>query len=123
METYKKLIGKRIREARISAELTQEELAEKADVHYTFIGAAERGETNLSIKTLVRVAEALETPIEFFLKSAESESRMTEKDIEIGKLVHLLRKHDAAEIRKAREIVILLLRKGKAKRRRKKRNG
>ena len=104
-------IGQKIRAERKKAGLTQEELAERADVHYTFIGAAERGETNLTIKTLIRVAEALETPIEFFLKSAESESkpRITEKDAELAQLVKLLRKHDARRIRKIRRIASLVL--------------
>lgn len=122
MEDVSRQIGKKIRELRKKEGMTQEELADRADVHYTFIGAVERGETNLSLKTFLRVAEALETPVEFFLQSAEGEnkSRITEKDIETGKLVHLLRKHDAVEIRKMREIITLLLRKEKASRHRRK---
>ena len=121
MEDVSRQIGKKIRELRKKVGMTQEELADRADVHYTFIGAVERGETNLSLKTFLRVAEALETPMEFFLKPYEDASpHLTEKEAEIGKLLHLLRKQDAGQIRELREVVTLLLRKGKAHRRQKK---
>jgi len=54
-----KNLGKRIRELRRAQLLTQEELAERADLHPTFIGAIERGEKNSSIQSLLRIADGL----------------------------------------------------------------
>ncbi len=67
-ETRKKL-GERIRELRKSAEITQEELGEKASLNYKFIGELERGRVNVSLDSLVKLASALGvTPGSFFAK-------------------------------------------------------
>ena len=47
-----KQFGKKVRELRKAQGLSQEELAEKADLHYTYIGGVERGERNLSLKSI-----------------------------------------------------------------------
>ncbi len=52
-------IAKRIRELRQLKEWSQEELAEKADLHPTFIGNIERAEKNSTITTLEKIAQAL----------------------------------------------------------------
>jgi transcriptional regulator with XRE-family HTH domain len=54
-------IGNRIRKLRKGKGLSQEDLGAKADLHYTYIGAVERGEKNCSIKTLEKIADALNT--------------------------------------------------------------
>ena len=62
-QNFFKNLGKRIRELRKARLLTQEELAELANLHPTYIGAIERGEKNLSIQTLLKIAEGLEVEI------------------------------------------------------------
>ena len=44
---------------RNSASVSQEELADRAQVHRTFIGAVERSETNVSIDNIARTSDAL----------------------------------------------------------------
>ena len=51
--------GGRVREVRKSQKLTQEELADKAGMHFTYIGQIERGKRNPSIKNVYRIAKAL----------------------------------------------------------------
>ena len=63
MEDVKKLVGERIRQLRKERKLSQEELGYKSDLHYTHIGAIERGEKNWSIDTLVKVAGGLHATI------------------------------------------------------------
>lgn len=63
MEDVKKLVGERIRELRKGRGLSQEELGWKSDLHYTHIGAIERGEKNWSIETLVKVTKGLNVSI------------------------------------------------------------
>lgn len=53
-------LGRRIRARRKELGISQERLADLAGVHRTFSGAVERGETNTSITTLVRIARALQ---------------------------------------------------------------
>src|SRR4030042_4577212 len=52
-------LGERIRELRTTAGLTQEKLGEKASLSYKFIGELERGQVNVSLDSIVRIAEAL----------------------------------------------------------------
>ncbi|MEB3277995.1 MAG: helix-turn-helix transcriptional regulator [Lyngbya sp.] len=55
----RKQLGINIRKLRIQQELSQEKLAEKADLHRTYIGAIERGERNVSLDNIVAIAHAL----------------------------------------------------------------
>jgi transcriptional regulator with XRE-family HTH domain len=52
-------IGDRIRERRIALAWTQADLADKCGLHRTFIGSVERGERNVAILSLRRIAKAL----------------------------------------------------------------
>ncbi len=52
-------IGKSIRKFRIAAGLSQEKLAELADIHRTYVGDVERGERNISIINMAKIASAL----------------------------------------------------------------
>ena len=61
------LLGKRIREERILSRLTLEQLAEKIDKTGNYIGQIERGDRKLSLETLVDIANALGTSIEYLL--------------------------------------------------------
>lgn len=54
-----RVLAKNIRLCRASAGLSQEALAEKCGLHRTYIGAVERGERNVTLKTLERFAVAL----------------------------------------------------------------
>ena len=51
--------GKRLREFREQMNLSQEKFAEKTGFHRTYIGTLERGETNPSLLTLYKLAQAL----------------------------------------------------------------
>ena len=51
--------GRRLRELRTQAHLSQEELAERAGVHRTYVGGVERGERNVGLLNLLRFARAL----------------------------------------------------------------
>jgi transcriptional regulator with XRE-family HTH domain len=52
-------LGARIRELRLEAGLTQEGVADAADLHWTFVGQVERGERNVSYVNLLRLAAGL----------------------------------------------------------------
>ncbi len=51
--------GERVRELRHLKAISQEELATLAGVHRTYIGMVERGEKNVTISTMFRLADAL----------------------------------------------------------------
>ena len=55
----RKGLGTRIRELRRSGGFTQEKLGEKSGLNYKFIGELERGQVNVSLDSLAKIAEAL----------------------------------------------------------------
>lgn len=55
-----KIICANIRDVRKSKGLTQEELAEKCDLHTSYLAGVERGERNITIQTLEKIAQGLE---------------------------------------------------------------
>ncbi len=59
MEDIRKRLGRRLRKLREDRELTQEELAGRADMHFTYIGQIERGLRNPSLVNLYKIAKAL----------------------------------------------------------------
>ena len=60
-------LGKRIRDERLLLRLTLEKLAERVDKSINFLGQIERGEAKPSIETLVNIANALGTTIDYLL--------------------------------------------------------
>lgn len=50
--------GKRVREERLKQHLSQEQLAEKAGVHRTYIGMIERAEKNITLGNIHKIAQA-----------------------------------------------------------------
>jgi transcriptional regulator with XRE-family HTH domain len=55
--------GKAVRAARVRAGLSQERLAELADVHRTYVGMIERAEKNVTLLNIEKFAKALRKPI------------------------------------------------------------
>lgn len=51
--------GRRVRRHRKDLDWTLEDLAEEAGMHWTYIGSVERGERNISLVNIVRLARAL----------------------------------------------------------------
>lgn len=62
-----KAIGERIRSFRLELQISQEELANEADIPLSQIGRIERGETNPTISTLFVIAEALKIDLSVLL--------------------------------------------------------
>ncbi|EOO16121.1 MULTISPECIES: helix-turn-helix domain-containing protein [Bacillus cereus group] len=60
MSDFLKLIGENIRFLRKKRGLTQEELAERINLQQAYIGGVERGERNISMLTLQKIADGLD---------------------------------------------------------------
>ena len=56
---YRVILGATLREERGRAGFSQEQLAEKAELHPNYLGRVERGEEYVSLTALVRLARAL----------------------------------------------------------------
>jgi transcriptional regulator with XRE-family HTH domain len=55
----RKAFGLKVRMRRFEIGITQEELAEKADLHPTYLGSVERGERNIALESIIAIAKAL----------------------------------------------------------------
>lgn len=62
-----KRVGRNLRAYRLERGLSQEAFAEQLGVHRTYLGGLERGERNLTLRSLEQIAEQLETRIEKLL--------------------------------------------------------
>lgn len=55
--------GKTLRTKRTELELSQEQLADLAGLHFTYVSSVERGERNISLENIGRLAQALKCHI------------------------------------------------------------
>lgn len=68
MGDLRRNFGQRIRQLRKARGLTQESLAEEAGLEPAYLGAVERGERNLTIDSIERIAKGFDLePFHFFI--------------------------------------------------------
>jgi transcriptional regulator with XRE-family HTH domain len=63
MATVQKQFGLRVRDLRKKRGWTQEQLAQAAGRHWTYIGGIERGERNVTLQVVADIARALDVDI------------------------------------------------------------
>ncbi len=56
---------------RVGAGLSQEGLSFEAGLHRTYIGAVERGEKNITLRNIIRIAHALNIKVSDIVKLAD----------------------------------------------------
>jgi transcriptional regulator with XRE-family HTH domain len=56
----RKSFGKAVRSRRLELGLSQEKLAEHSDLHANYVGSVERGERNIGIENIYKIAKALQ---------------------------------------------------------------
>jgi transcriptional regulator with XRE-family HTH domain len=60
------LIGRRVHALRSELGISQEELAARADLHRNYVGSVERGERDIGVTALSRLAGALQVSLAQF---------------------------------------------------------
>lgn len=69
-----RLIGRRVRALREERGISQEELAARADLHRNYVGSVERGERDVGIGALTRLANAVGVSLAEFFAPFKSRS-------------------------------------------------
>lgn len=69
--------GKRVKELRLQAGMTQELLASLAELDRSYVGSVERGEKNLSLINISKIANALDVDISFLFEDERFSPRST----------------------------------------------
>jgi len=69
---YLQSVGLRIRTRREAQNLTQAQLGESCDLDRTFVGSVERGERNVAILNIRKIARALRIPVQVLLAEGEA---------------------------------------------------
>ena len=104
MELNYKAIGKRIKIARIKADLTQEMLAEKIELSPTHLSNIETGTTRVSLATIVSIANGLDITVDDILCDNVVKARVQfEEDI-----AEILDDCDEYEIRMIKDMAAAL---------------
>ena len=67
-------IGQRIRNYRTQQKLSQEELAEKCELHPTYIGQVERGEKNATLESSSKISAGLSINLSTLFENIEDYS-------------------------------------------------
>lgn len=69
-----KIIGERLKKARLEKKLTQEKLSNELDVSIAFLSRIERGSSHISLKRLSQICEILEVSEGSILNGSSQES-------------------------------------------------
>jgi len=106
-------VGDRIREVREHRRLTQDRLAEVADISKGFLSDVENNNRNLSSEYLLRIATALGTSVDYLLKGESAQPGAADRDPvvippELSEAAHQLnlRFPETIELLNARKSVI-----------------
>lgn len=64
------IFGENVKKYRHKLEISQEELADRAGLHRTYIGMIERAEKNITLVNMEKIATALQVKIEDLIKES-----------------------------------------------------
>lgn len=84
-------VGHRIQSPRLERGWTQEQLAEYADLHVSYISTLEKGKKNPSIEVISRLSSAFQLTLSEFFSAAPSVRRDIRKRVEQEEVETLLK--------------------------------
>ncbi len=123
MDTFIRLLGDRVRKMRKAQGLSQEKLGEKAGFDYRYIGFIEQARVNPTIKTLEKVANALNVYLCDLCPSKDDLSKnkkgvppqITEREKILSKIMRHLNKTDNVKLKSIERIIKITVENEKKK--------
>ena len=107
--------GNRVRALRKAHGLSQEKLAGKADLHYTYIGAVERGERNLSLNAIKKIAQGLQVNISELFVFATFKKTADESELIKTEIIKSLTSLDTETLQIISKVIKQILRLSKSR--------
>lgn len=101
MKDIKKALGLRVRELRTKQEISQEELADRAGLHWTYVGGVERGEKNVTLETMFKLSQGLGIDVTDLFAFAKQKPQAGENKVFTAEIYNLVKNLEP----KNREIV------------------
>lgn len=108
MKEIKIKFGRRVRFLRKAAGLTQEELAERSNLHPTYIGQVERGERNLSLTCIEKLADGLGVKMKELFVFPEK-ARESEQDKLRYRIKSIVNTMDAKSLRMSEKVLKVII--------------
>lgn len=90
MNQIRKSFEKRVKELRKARNISQEELGERSGLHYTYIGGVERGERNISLESIEKIAKGLEVNVGELFPFASKKGKIPETDSLRNEILNML---------------------------------
>ena len=107
MDTTVVQVGRQIRQIRKAQKISQQELGDRANLNYKYIGGVERGERNPSVESLMKIANGLKVDVGEFFKF-EDVGQMSEKGRIYSQIIGLLGNKSTKELKLARRMLTSL---------------
>ena len=101
-----KLIGKKIRVYRKAKGLSQEALAERLNLSTNFIGLVERGQKQVTILSLSKIAEVLEVDLKIFFEDYSTSKKAPPIEAEVRDMVEAALGMKLEDIKLLRKLVV-----------------
>lgn len=102
------VIGQKIKERRLDLGITQEQIANQLEINPSHVSNIERGRTNPSLTTLIKISNILECSIDYFISSEYSFKKGYDYSIldeEINKRLKICDDNTKAKILKIIDII------------------
>jgi len=110
VEELKRRIGSRLRALRHDRRLTQEKLAELAEIHPTFLAKIEAGHRLPSLVVIKRLAGALGVPVASVVSATDDREGASPEDRLMDELVVLLKSCTGEELEFVKDFITLFKR-------------
>jgi transcriptional regulator with XRE-family HTH domain len=105
MSKIRKSFGKRVKELRKAKNISQEELGERAGLHYTYIGGVERGERNISLESMGKIASGLDVNIGELFPFVSRKGKIPETDSLRNEIVNMLYECDRKALKLIAKVI------------------
>ena len=105
MSKLRESFGKRVRELRKALDISQEELGERSGLHYTYVGGVERGERNVSLESIGKIATGLGVNVGELFPFLRKKGKVPEVESLRNEIIDLLHECDKKTLKLSIKVI------------------